>query len=290
MYKIKDLLNKAIKILKENNIQQPELEAQIILAHTLNCDRIYLLTNIEKKVTENQRIKFKEYINLRKNHYPLSYITGRREFMGITFIISPGVFIPRQETEFLVEEIVKISSLNRKINRLKIADIGTGSGNIAVSLAKIVPYINIVAIDISKKSIELAKLNAKIHNLHNRIKFLNVDLLKFKEILSSNKKFDFIVSNPPYVSEKEFRFLQKEISWEPRVALYGGKDGLFFYKVISDFSKKHLNKTGKVVVELSYNNSKKVIDIFNQEGLKLFRIVKDYNGFNRVGIFTRENG
>ncbi|MFN3966510.1 MAG: peptide chain release factor N(5)-glutamine methyltransferase [Endomicrobiia bacterium] len=292
MFKIKDLLLEATKKLRKNNISQPGLESQIIMTNVLNCDRLHVLLNLDKEISKKQKKQFEEYINLRAQNYPLAYIIGKKEFMGFEFIISHDVFIPRQETEFLVEETIKTySSLpKRKIKRLQIVDIGTGCGNIAISLAKFIPFANITGIDISKRSIEIAILNSKKHNVYNKIKFIQKDFIKFNKAFKSEDKFDFIISNPPYVSENEFKFLQREIFYEPKISLYGGKDGLSFYRQIADFSRKHLQKNGLTIVELSYNNSKKVIDIFSQKGLNFVKTVKDYSGFERVAVFTKTNG
>jgi len=286
MFKIKKLLQKAIENLKKKNIPQPELEAQIIMANVLNCDRIHLLIDLDKEINKNQKNKFEKYVNLRMKNYPLFYIIGKKEFMGIEFIISPDVFIPRQETEFLVEEVIR---LNKNRNS-RILDIGTGCGNIAVSIAKFIPGADITGIDISKKSIEIARLNSKRQNVCDRVKFICDDFLRFKKNLNINKRFDFIVSNPPYVAGSEFKFLQREIFYEPRIALYAGEDGLFFYREIADFSKKYLKRNGLTIVELSYNNSEKVIDIFRNMDLRFIKTVKDYFGFERVAVFKKIYG
>lgn len=268
------LLKSAEQILKSNDIPEPETDAEVLLADVLNVKRGQLPLIRTNPVSPDSFNKYKNYISKRITRQPVAYILGKTEFMGLDFIVTEDVLIPRQETEILVEEV-----LNRiKINKYsEILDMCTGSGCIAVSAAK---YANVyvTASDISLKAADVARKNAEINNVSDRINFIAGDM--FFNIPA--KKFDIIVSNPPYIAEKEFNKLEKELSFEPRNALVADEDGLFFYRRIAQNSKKYLNQNGLIIVELNATIAEFITEIFSAAGYKKIKILNDYAGLKRV--------
>jgi len=271
---IKSLLNFGIKFLKDSNIEEANLKTKILLAYILNVSKEYLIIHDEDEVLEELEISFKEKLNELKNGKPIQYITCKQEFMGLNFYVNENVLIPQPDTEVLVEEVIEKVKQNVSKN---ILDLCTGSGAIAVSIAKNMPNVKVVASDISEKALEIAKKNAKRNNVN--VKFILSDM--FENI---NEKFDFIVSNPPYIENEVISELPKEVQCEPYIALAGGKDGLDFYKIIADKAKEHLNQGGYIAVEIGYNQKDSVIKIFEQEGYKEIYSKKDFGGNDRIVI------
>lgn len=225
----------------------PALDTEILLSHVLKKDRAFLFTYPEKKLTHSQEKKFKNLIVRRKKHEPVAYIVGYKEFYGLAFFVNHDVLIPRPETEKLVEKV--IAHLKTKSCQLKtsICDLGTGSGCLAIALAKNLPNIQIWATDISRSALKIAKINAKMHRVSKHIKFVCSDL--FSKI-PQKIKFDVIVANLPYLSQKQYKVAQLEIKkYEPQLALVGGKTGMEIYKKLLSQSKNHLKKGGKIFLE-----------------------------------------
>ena len=205
----------------------PRLDVELFLQKALgDVDRNYIHLNLNKELTKEQYDEFLGYINDRINGRPVAYIVGNREFMGLDFFVKEGVLIPRPDTETLVEEIIQLcKNKNEEIN---IVDIGTGSGAITVSLAKYIENSKITSLDISDIPLEVGKINAVNNGVDNRIEFLKSDV--FTAIKNTEKKFDIIVSNPPYIPKKDIETLHTQVKdYEPYNALEGGEDGLDFY-------------------------------------------------------------
>ena len=253
---IKELLNQGTIMLKNEDIDGPKNKARAILQYTLKKSREYLIIYDNKEISQLKRDEYIKNIKRLIAGEPLQYITGVQEFMKMKFVVTKDVLIPQPDTEILVEEVIKIG--NRLQNPM-ILDLCTGSGAIAVSLAKNLPNVKIIATDISKKAIEIAKYNAKLNGVINNIDFVESNLFdKLK-----NLKFDIIVSNPPYVPTGEIKKLPKDVRQEPILALDGGKDGLDFYRKIFEKSHEFLNSQGYMCVEIGYNQKeavKKIID------------------------------
>lgn len=271
---IKSLLNFGIKFLKDSNIEEANLKAKILLAYILNVSKEYLIIHDEDEVLEELEISFKEKLNQLKNGKPIQYITCKQEFMGLNFYVNENVLIPQPDTEVLVEEVIKKTKQNVSQS---ILDLCTGSGAIAVSIAKNMPHIEVVASDISEKALEVATKNAKRNNVNVRLILSDM----FENIV---EKFDFIVSNPPYIENKVISDLPKEVQCEPYIALAGGEDGLDFYRIIANKSKEHLNKGGCLAVEIGYNQKASVIKIFEQEGYKEIYSKKDFGDNDRIVV------
>ncbi|MFH1540737.1 MAG: peptide chain release factor N(5)-glutamine methyltransferase [Elusimicrobiota bacterium] len=262
-------------------------DAKVLLEHCLKLKSAnFYLSN--KTIKNYEKELYKKLLLKKKSGLPTFYITGETEFMGLKFYVNKNVLIPRQETENLVEEAIKRFSLPCSPQGIRrthlpffILDIGTGSGNIAVSLAKYVPNAKIVAIDISKDALMIAKKNAKMNGVSDRITFLQSDILNPTHRLQFTA-YDLIISNPPYIKSSEIKKLQKEIQYEPKMALDGGKDGLNFYRKIIPLSKKLLKKNGFLMFEIGYHHSQKVKKYMIENNFKDVEIKNDYSNEERV--------
>lgn len=255
---IKELLNQGIIILKNENIDGPKNKARQILEYTLKKPREYLIIYDTNEIQPRQRDEYIRNLKRLISGEPLQYITGVQEFMKLKFLVTKDVLIPQPDTEILVEEVISIA---KKIPNVNILDLCTGSGAIAISIAKNLPNSKIVATDISEKALEVAKQNAKLNGVSNNIEFLQSDL--FKNL--KDKKFDIIVSNPPYIPTKDIKTLPKDVQGEPTIALDGGRDGLKYYREIAKEVYKYLNPEGTLAVEIGYNQKDEVIKIINSE-------------------------
>jgi len=282
MMTINELVKNGSKILAKKGNKEAALEAQVLLADELKCDRLKLIVNYDMKAEPLVIKSFNKKIKLRASGVPLSYVTGKKEFMDYEFKVSSDVLVPRPETETLVETTLKIikTSRLRDYNMIYILDIGSGSGNIAVSLAKLVRNAIITGIDVSNEALKIARVNAKALHVGKKVDFRLIDL--FSKKLAKLPKYDLIVTNPPYVTSGEYKKLQKEIHHEPREALLGGKDGLEFYDYMSKVCSNHLNKNGVIIMETGYNQAEKVLKIFQSKGYEAAGVTKDLLGYKRV--------
>ncbi len=270
------LLDWTTEYFGKHQIENPHLEAEILLAHTLNSERIKLYIDFEKVIDKNTLATFKGYITRRAKGEPSAYITGNKQFMSLNFIVTKDVLIPRPETELLVENAIELAK-----GKAAILDIGTGSGAIAVSMAKFIDNSEIVATDLSEKTLEVAVMNAKKHDVESKIKFVKADL--FPEEI---KQFDVIVSNPPYIKTALISGLQREVKdFEPLSALDGGTDGLTYYRAIFEKAPGFLKENGAIILEISPELANDVVSLArNAIRNKDIRIIKDLNGLNRVVI------
>lgn len=280
MVTIEKLLKDGIDIIKQMEFNSPKLEVELILCYLLQKDRIYLHLNRKEEVSEEIKDKFYKLAEKRNNGYPLQYITNSQEFMGLDFYVQEGVLIPRPDTETLVETVINIVK-ERYNKEIKILDLGTGSGAIAISLAYYLRNSFVTAIDISDIAVETTKINIKKHNLNN-IKVIKGNI--FEDNLG--EKFDVLVSNPPYIESDEIKNLQTEVSvYEPRLALDGGVDGLDYYRPIVELFKKICEENGVLAVEIGKQQKESVEEIFLNS--KVFKEVKSYRdlaGNDRVII------
>ena len=226
-------------------------EAELLFTEVLRCDRVSLYQNPNATLGRNNSRFISSALKKRIKGEPIQYILGKTEFMGLEFKLNRGVFIPRPETELLVETVIKYATKTQRHQdtRLNILDIGTGSGCIAISLAKFLKDIKITATDISSDALKIARENALLHNVE--INFLLSDLFFNHELTTMN--YELIVSNPPYVPTAEIERLQPEIKFEPRIALDGGNDGLDFYRRIIKEASCYLVKGGYLIIEMGFN-------------------------------------
>lgn len=255
---IKEALNQAVIMLKNENIEQPKNKARMLLQTTLKKSKEYLMIYDTKEITQNEREQYIRNVKRLISGVPLQYITGKQEFMKLNFLVTKDTLIPRQDTEILVEEVIKIAE---DIKNAVILDLCTGSGAIAVSCAKYINNSKIYASDISIKAIEIAKKNAEFNGVKNNIKFIESNL--FSKV--KDKKFDIIVSNPPYIETDIIKTLSKDVQNEPRLALDGGKDGLDFYRKIAENANKFLNRKGYLCLEIGYNQKQSVQKILENQ-------------------------
>lgn len=256
---IKETMRKGMLMLKNNNITEPNIKSRLIMQYVLNKPREYLMIYDREVLMLRQEVNYFKAIKKLCQGLPLQHITHRQEFMKMTFYVDENVLIPRQDTEVLVEEVIKIS---KKINAKKILDLCTGSGAIAVSLAKYIKESQITATDISAKALNVAKLNSKNNNVEDRITFIESDL--FKNI--SKEKYDIIVSNPPYIKKEVIKKLEKEVQKEPQIALDGGYDGLDFYRKIIEEADEYLKFHGYLCFEIGYDQKKEVEELIEAQG------------------------
>lgn len=278
---IRDIIIKYSKELEKIS-DTPRLDVEIFLQKALgDVDRIYIHLNLNKELTKEQYDEFLGYINDRINGRPVAYIVGNREFMGLDFFVKEGVLIPRPDTETLVEEIIELcKNKNEEIN---IIDIGTGSGAITVSLAKYIENSNITSLDISDIPLEVGKINAVNNGVDNRIEFLKSDV--FTAIKNTEKKFDIIVSNPPYIPKKDIETLHTQVKdYEPYNALEGGEDGLDFYRQITEESVQYLKQGGILAYEVGHDQAEDVSKIMKHHGYDKIYTKKDIQGIDRVVI------
>ena len=255
---IKEALTKGTIMLKGENLDSPSIKARLLLQDILNKPRQYLLVHDAENIPEE---KAKEYfINIKKvkKGTPIEHITHLKEFMKMNFYVNENVLIPRQDTEILVEESIKIA---KRINAKKILDLCTGSGAIAISIAKYIKDSEVTATDISKEALRVAKRNAVTNEVQNQITFIESDL--FEKI--GKTKFDMIISNPPYIKKEEIKELDKEVQKEPIIALDGGYDGLKFYKKIANKAYEYLKFGGYLCLEIGYDQKESVTEIIQYE-------------------------
>ena len=273
---IKELLNQAVIMLKNENIDAPKNKARMLLQATLKKSREYLMIYDNKEVENIDRDRYIKNVKRLILGEPLQYITGIQEFMKLNFLVTKDVLIPRPDTEILVEEVIRKAE---NISNPVILDLCTGSGAIAVSLAKYIKNVHICAVDISSKALEIAKKNAELNGVKNNIEFIESNLFdKIKE-----RKFDIIVSNPPYIETETIKTLSKDVQSEPKIALDGGKDGLDFYRKIADSGSKYLNRQGYICLEIGYNQRIAVRQILeNKKRYVNVNCIKDLCGNDRV--------
>ncbi len=273
-----NLIEESLKKLKQKNINNPELDIRILLKHASKKNNEIFLNNLN--IDNIDIAKFKSYLQKRINREPIAKIINNKSFWKNNFYVNDYVLDPRPETELIIEEVLNIYR-NKNI-KLKILDIGTGSGCIAISLAKEFKNAFITAIDISKEALEVAEKNLKIHNCFNQIQLKKID---FKNI---NSKFDLIVSNPPYLTSDQFNNTDPEVkNFEPKLALVGGDDGLKFYREYSNYLKYLMNKGAYFICEIGINQREDCEQIFQNSGLYLNKIVNDLQGIERILSFSK---
>lgn len=277
MLTVLEAINLSTQFLGNKDIESPRINAEILLAHTLNCRRIDLYLSYDRPLGEEEINIYREFIRRRSKSEPLQYITGKVEFYGLEFKVNSSVLIPRQETEILIETILNTTKKDEKI---KVLDIGTGSGNIAVSLAKHLPSAEIVTIDNSEPALKTAKVNSELNNVSERIKFIRMDINSDEQI---NEIFDIVVSNPPYIPGEEFPGLKDELKiYEPKTALTDFSDGLSYFRIISSKSRKLLRTNGKIFFEIGQGQSEDVKNILSENNFSEISAVKDYLRIDRV--------
>ena len=278
--KIIDNLKDGHKILKGNNILSYKIDCEILMSQTLNISREEVLLNLEKEIKKEEREKYFNLINRRKKNEPIAYITNNKSFWRDKFITNKYVLIPRPDSEHLVEQTLKIIKKNQA---KRILDIGVGSGCLSISILKERLYCKCDAIDLSKNALKLAKINANLHQLSDRIKFYKRDVDNFY-----NDKYDLIISNPPYINKHKIKYLDS-IIYEPKIALDGGFDGLEVINKVISKSKHLLKINGKLVLEIGYDQKYKVTKFLKEKNFFINKIIKDYGNKTRCIVSTKIN-
>ena len=268
-------------------------ETELLFTEVLSCSRAELYLEKKKMLSRENSSRISRTLKRRLSGEPIQYILGKTEFMGLEFIVSPSVFIPRPDTEILVETALRHAankvtrykatclSAGRWFTRLNVLDIGTGSGCIAVSLAKYFSQMHIIATDISQAALEMAEQNAKLNAVQDKIDFLNCDLFPPYELRTTS--YELIISNPPYIKTNVIKTLEGEVQHEPREALDGGEDGLDFYRRIFRESPIYLKRGGLLILEIGFDQKEGLEKILaSAQIFEVKELIKDYNNINRV--------
>ena len=299
VWTIQKLIDWTTQFFINNNIQNPRLDTEVLLSYSLKLDRLGLYLNYDRPLTEEELSSFKKLIKRRAKREPLQYITGIQEFWSLDFKVAPGVLIPRSETEVLVEEALKdarckVQETRRttkpetgnkalaSVPKPLVLDLCTGCGCIAIALAKELTGSTIYAIDNSEVALDIARQNSERHDVKDRITFMSGDL--FQPLKSLKGKFDFIVSNPPYVKSSDLERLEPEVNaFEPVSALDGGEDGLHVIKSIIDEAPNYLNSNGRLLLEIAFDQAPEVQAYIEKSGCYTSStVIKDLSGNDRV--------
>lgn len=280
IWTILDLITWGTAYLTEKNFADARLTIELLLSHVLSLQRIHLYTKFDTPLRESELARFKELLKRRLSFEPIQYIIGETEFMGLPFFVDPAVLIPRPDTEILVESaIAEIRRSFGHLERIETLDIGTGSGCIAVSMAKLHPAVTVTAIDLSAPALAVAQRNAERNGVTDRITFEQRD---YREPSAPDRQFHCILSNPPYISSGEYSVLAQEVKdFEPSASLTDGGDGLSFFRLIAARSREMLVHRGFIIVEHAFDQSASVQAIFADHGWSDITSIKDYGGHFR---------
>jgi len=277
---IQETINKAAKVLKKNNIKTAHLDSELLLSKVLQKDRRYILLNSKEMLSKKILFNFANLIHRRKKGEPVAYLTNFKEFWKQKYFINKNVLIPRPDTEVLVEETL---AMYDKKKRLKILDIGTGSGCLLLSILKERKNFFGIGIDISKKALNVAYFNAKLQHLSNRVKFYNSDIDKF-----FIGKYDLILSNPPYIKNFDLKYLDRDVAdYEPKVALNGGSDGLSKVTKVINKASYLIKKNGKLILEIGCHQRNEIVKKLKNRRFYINKIIKDYGKKDRCIISTK---
>lgn len=277
---IADTLKHAVQQLRRADVPNDLLDAQTLLAHALGKDRTYLIINFTESLTENLLATYQSLLDRRAAGEPLQYIVGKQEFYGLEFEVTPAVLIPRPETELIVEETIRLAE---NLSEPIIVDVGTGSGCIAVTLARELETARVIATDISAAALQVARRNAEKHGLSDRVQFLETDLLN-----GVASKADCILSNPPYIAPLELQSLQREVrDWEPHTALTDNADGLQFYRRLLADAPAHLKENGYLILEMGYKQAETIKAFVDRTVWRAPKALLDLQGIERTVVLQR---
>jgi len=289
MKTIKQFWLYASESLKNAGNETPVLEAGVMLCHVLKCDRAYLYSHDDRVLQEAECEELELILQRRLQNVPLQYLLGETEFMSLTFKVSPAVLIPRQDTELLAEKCIGLAaSLDSQSGEaLRVLDMCTGSGCIAVSIAHYCPAARVVASDMSQAALEVAEINSEAAGVKDRLEFRRGDLF---EAIGQEERFDIIAGNPPYIETATVQGLQAQVrDHEPFMALDGGADGLCFYRRIVAAAPGFLKENGYLVLEIGYNQSESVSKLM-EESFDGVTVIKDLGGNDRVVLGRLKTG
>jgi release factor glutamine methyltransferase len=283
---LRQAVDTAYQLFLENDVPSPRLNAELLLMFVLARERAYLYAHPERELTADEQSRYDEVTRERARGCPTQYITGHQEFWGLDLLVSPAVLIPRPETEHVVEtvlELVKEYKFDGP-GRLRLLDVGTGSGCIALALASELPHAEIHACDISEEALEMARVNAARLALGGRVLFRKSDLLS----AYAGERFDLVISNPPYVGEADAGKVQKQVrEFEPKIAVFSGQEGLEVYRKLAPKANEHLRPGGWFVAEIGFSEEQRVRDLLT--GWSDVRVTADLQGIPRV-VAARKAG
>ncbi len=285
IWTISSILNWTINYFKSKQIESARLDAEVLLSHVLKQERIYLYVHFDEPMEQDELAQFRQYVAKRARHIPVAYIIGEREFMGLSFKVTPDTLIPRPDTEILVESALDNIDKDVEVN---IADIGTGSGAIILSLLKNRDKASGFTVDISPKAVEVAQENARNLEVDDRCEFFIGDL--FAPLERKKYFFDAIVSNPPYIPKQDIATLESDVKdYEPLSALTDNGDGLSFYRRLFAEGKTYLTDKGFMAVEIGIHQAEAVKKIAEANNWHKITIIKDYAGIDRVVMAWKQN-
>ena len=276
-----DVIKTGNNLLKKKGIKSYQLDSEILMTKVLKKNRIDIILNSNTKLSDREIVIYNNLIEERSKRKPIAYLTGKKEFWKHEFNVTKDVLIPRPDTEIIIEKTLK---LTKNKNKLKMLEIGIGSGCILLSILKERKSFYGTGIDISKKTIEICKINCKNLGLSSRVKLFKTDIDNFRY-----GKYDLIISNPPYIKKFDLKYLEKEVSfYEPKPALDGGLDGLSELKKVILNSSKLIKRNGKLVLEIAFDQAESVKSILKQNEFYINEIIKDLSKKNRCIISTRK--
>ena len=284
MESVKSCLIEKTKLLKDNLITTPKLEARLLLAKAINKDLNWTYLNLEKKISKKKLSKYEILIKKKLKKFPTAYLLGNKEFYSMNFKVNDNTLIPRPETEIIIEEIKK-KFQNKK--NLLVLDLGTGSGCILLSILKEFKNATGIGIDKYSETVKVARINSKTNNLSKRSKFFKLDwsqkdffkqVIKINKAFSGNKKFDLVVSNPPYLLKNEINTLMSEVLYEPKESLYDNKDGLSFYKIVLPKINSLVSEKSYIYLEINPKNKRNIEKICKSNNLRNTNYIKDLSG------------
>ncbi len=278
IWTVQAILNWTRQYFLDKGVENPRLDAEVLLSHILEKERLYLYVHFDQPLEDKELDAFRAAVKQRAARLPVAYIIGSKEFMGLDFEVTPAVLIPRPDTEILVEAAISRLAL---VEEPCILDLGTGSGAICISMLKNLPAARGTTVDISPEALIVAKRNAAKHQIEQRLTFYQGNLF----IPVKGQKFTAIVSNPPYIPEGDIPGLTPEVQQEPNLALAGGEDGLDFYRRIVQEGRNYLTDNGFIAMEVGIGQARLVADIAEKTGYyKVSDIIKDYGGIERVVV------
>jgi release factor glutamine methyltransferase len=277
---IQSAVKEGINILKNNCIKTAALDTEILLAKVLGSNREYIILNDNKNLDDDNLDHFKKLIKERASRKPIAYLLNKKFFWDSEFYVDKNTLIPRPDTEIIIEEILRLTKHKNKIN---ILDIGVGSGCILLTILRERKNFYGTGIDISKKSLDISKINAKNLNVERRVKFYKSDIDKF-----AKGKYDLIVSNPPYIKSCDLKYLESDvINFEPKLALNGGLDGLSKIRKVINKSTELIKKNGKFILEIGFDQKNKVIKLLNKKGFYINSTLQDLAKNDRCIVSTK---
>ncbi|MDB9717936.1 peptide chain release factor N(5)-glutamine methyltransferase [Candidatus Pelagibacter sp.] len=279
---IQSAIIEGANILKNKSINSAKLDSEILLASVIDKDRKYLILNNDQDIKEKNLIHFQKLINKRTFREPIAYLTNKKHFWNYKFFVTKDTLIPRPDTELIVEQILKLTKSKSK-TKMKILDIGVGSGCILLTILKERKNFYGVGVDISKKCLNISKINAKNLEVSSRVKFFKSDVDKF-----DLGKYDLIVSNPPYIKKFNLKYLEKDVvNFEPKLALDGGLDGLSEIRKVITKSSELIKKNGKFILEIGFDQKNRVINLLKDKGFYINSISKDLAKNDRCIVSTK---